>query len=221
MPEVPSLDQQTMSDEEIIEKMIDISLLEVNTCLPGVVKKYDSATQTCTVQPSMKRTSVDGLVIPRTEIEDVPVVFPRSKAGGIHFPIEEGDSVLLVFSQRSLDDWVDKGGVVEVIDSRVHDANDAIAIPGLFSLADKIDPAPIDLATEVRGTKMFLGDPNATPAPNSTMVKREVFDALDKLITQLLAAVYPTSMGPTGPMAPPAAATIQAIQVEIQEMIAQ
>jgi hypothetical protein len=66
-------------------------------------------------------------------IVDVPVVFPSSKNYALTFPIEQGDEVLLVFSQRSLDNWFARGGPQEQSDRRYHHPADAIAVVGLRS----------------------------------------------------------------------------------------
>lgn len=183
MPEVPALDYYTPELEEVIQDYIEMDKLELNTCLPAIVKAYDSVKQTCTVQPSMKRTTIAGEVSSRAEIEDVPVVFPRSGAYGFTVPITVGDSVMLIFSQRSLDDWIDNGGEVEVTDYRLHDINDAIAIPGLFPLENKITPAPAADAAEVRGNKILLGKSGASDEP---MVLGNVLQTnLEDLITAI------------------------------------
>ena len=66
-------------------------------------------------------------------IYNVPVLFPRSRKAAVTFPLEKGDTVLLVFAERSLDEWIEKGGnKVSPEDPRRHDMSDAIAIPGCF-----------------------------------------------------------------------------------------
>jgi hypothetical protein len=165
MGQKPSINYLSQDLENIIEDAIDIDLLELNTCMPAIVTKYDASTQTCSVQPVFKRNTINGEVSSRGVIEDVPVVFPRSGSFGFTFPLTVGDSVLIVFSQRSLDDWVDNGGEVELTDYRLHDLTDAIAIPGLFSLSDKLDPSPATDSTEIRGEKIMLGKSGASDEP--------------------------------------------------------
>lgn len=204
---------------DVLKNVVRSDRLELNTCLPAKVESYDASTQTCVVQPSLKRTSMKGEIVSRPKIHNVPVIFPRTASYGISFPIAAGDSVLLVFSQRSLDDWIDKGTEDAVNDARLHDITDAIAIPGLYSTADAIDPAQETAALEVRGDKIFIGDPSATPGGPSQLSKRDVVEALDKLIEQLLVATYPTSMGPTGPMSDPVKTIIEGVKTEIAAMV--
>lgn len=190
MGQKPSISYLSQDLESLIEEAIDIDLLELNTCMPAIVTKYDASTQTCSVQPVFKRTTINGEVSSRGIIEDVPVVFPRSGSFGFTFPLTVGDSVLIVFSQRSLDDWVDNGGEVELTDYRLHDLTDAIAIPGLFSLSDKLDPSPATDSTEIRGEKIMLGKSGASDEPMvlGTTLQANLED-LVKAIEDLIALI--------------------------------
>ena len=128
--------------------------------MPAIVVEYNESTQLCKVQPAFKRSFVDGTSASRPIIGNVPVVFPRSSKGGVNFPVAKDDTVLLVFSQRSMDDWKDRGGEVELDDFRLHIITDAVAIPGLFTNGSVINPSPSPDAVEVRGAKIFIGDKN-------------------------------------------------------------
>jgi hypothetical protein len=45
--------------------------------------------------------------------------------------VSPGDPCLLIFSDRSLDSWLDRGGEVDPIDLRRHHLSDAVAILGV------------------------------------------------------------------------------------------
>lgn len=63
----------------------------------------------------------------------VPVVFPSSSSSAITFPVNQGDIVLVVFSQQSTDVFRSGDGTPQPpIDYRTFDKRDAIAIPGLW-----------------------------------------------------------------------------------------
>jgi hypothetical protein len=64
-------------------------------------------------------------------ITDVPVVFPGAGDYSVTFPIAKGDTVLLIFAEGSLDQWLTKGGEVDPQDDRRFSLTDAIAIPSL------------------------------------------------------------------------------------------
>jgi len=133
---------------ESVRRVIDFELMDVNTCLPGIIESYDSETQKAVVQPALQRAydQQDDTVrlVSMPPIPDVPVVQPRSGKAHIHFPLEKGDSVLLVFSQRSLDVWKNKDGVVNPDDRRKFNLSDAYAIPGGYPFVKPADVATAD-----------------------------------------------------------------------------
>jgi hypothetical protein len=116
--------------------------------LPARVESYDRAKQSCSVQPLIKGTkpAEDGTRQPERDpvITNVPVVFPGAGGYSITFPLEPGDTVLLVFSSRSLARWLAVGGEVEPGDERRQHINDAIAIPGLRPFSDPIQSGGVD-----------------------------------------------------------------------------
>ena len=127
----------------VIQDAIRYHLGEVNTAIPARILSYDPATQSAEIQPLIKRRYKDGQVIDRAPITGVPVVFPAAGGGIITFPVQEGDTVLAIFSQRSIDRWVrGDGEPVDPGDNRKHDISDAMAIPGLFTLSTALQSDP-------------------------------------------------------------------------------
>ena len=112
----------------------------MHTCLPGIVVSFDYSSNKAVIQPALNKNFTTG-VLAMPILENVPVVFPNN----ITFPIQQGDYVILIFSERSLDLWLSVGGQVTPSDPRKFDLSDAIAIPGLrpfnedFSLNNGID----------------------------------------------------------------------------------
>lgn len=122
----------------VLEQAIRNRLAELQTAAPGQVVSYDYKTQKASVQPTINRKYKDGQVSPYPVINNVPVIFPRSGGASMTFPVKPGDTVLLVFAARSIDDWLQRGGKVDQSDTRMHSINDAIAIPGLLPLAPAV-----------------------------------------------------------------------------------
>jgi len=106
---------------------------EINTCLPGIVDSYDNTKQKATITPAISKKFLDGEVLSYKPIENVPVLFPGSTSTSITYPIVKGDIVLLIFSQRAMENFLDKGEIVEPGDRRKFDITDAIAIPGFMT----------------------------------------------------------------------------------------
>jgi hypothetical protein len=117
---------------QLLRENIEWYMTDVHTALAGVIKKYDPATRRADIQPSVKRKLPGGKYLDFPVVPDVPVLFPGSKKYTLHFPLEEGDEVLLIASERGTDSWKAKGGKgIEEADPRRFDLQDCYAIPGL------------------------------------------------------------------------------------------
>lgn len=142
---------------EVIKEIVRWQLSELNTAIPGRVLRYDHERQEAEVQPLIKRRLKDGRVLSRAPITGVPVVFPAAGGGIITFPVEVGDTVLLVFSQRSIDRWVNSdGGEVDPLDNRQHAISDAIALPGLYTFPNALASDPERVIIKFSGAQIAL-----------------------------------------------------------------
>lgn len=201
--------------DDVINMSIKAALFDVHTVIPAEVLSYDPIKQQAQVKISINR------VVNETEVEypildGIQVIFPRSGAHGITFPLEKGDGVLLLFSERSLERWRTTGPGNPPYDARRFDLNDAVAIPGMFPTAGIMVPPPVK-ATEVRGKKVFVGDPKqfitpfltvpATPVPGTltcteptevTVAQLDLVGVLSVFMELMLKASYggaPTTGG--------------------------
>lgn len=129
---------RTPTDAELLQAAIEQRLADLHVAMPGVVTKYDVALQVADVKPLLSRAVIfdDGDEIQEVYpiIPNVPVVFRR---GGGYFesmPLAIGDNVLLIFNERSIDNFFYSSGKTETdpVDLRKHDLTDAIAIPGFY-----------------------------------------------------------------------------------------
>ena len=124
-------------------------------------------------------------------VTGVPVVFPMGAFGGVTFPVQVGDTVLLVCSSSSLDAWLaGNGGEVDPQDDRRHDLSDAIAIPGLR--ATPLPSGTTDTAaTVVNGATVRLGSSNAAGA----VVVQSALDTLGAALVTAITALTAVSPG--------------------------
>ena len=93
------------------------------------------------VLPLPKAVKPDGEAKDRPTITNVPLMFPSSSKAALTFPIDVGDTVLCVFSQRSLDQFKASSDTETYApkDTRKFSIRDAIAIPGLFSFENAVN----------------------------------------------------------------------------------
>lgn len=118
---------------EAIESAITGRLAALHVSLPGSVEKYDSSTQKADIKPMLKKRLLDGAVEDYPVIPNVPVIWPRTADFALAAPMNRGDQVLLVFIERSMDEWLSEGGTPTPVDRRKFNLSDAVAIPGLYS----------------------------------------------------------------------------------------
>jgi len=166
---------------------IDFRLVDIHTAIPGIVQSYDPATQQAEVQVAIKKTygiAGEDVVLDAPVITSVPVVFPSTKNSFLIFPVEQGDSVLLVFSERSLERWLSAGGVVEGGINRKFDLTDAIAIVGLHAFNEPITADSASLTLQHKSAAIKLTDDSKVSIGNDQL---ELLDWLDRLVTEIKA----------------------------------
>lgn len=104
----------------------------VHTAFPAQIVSYDYTTQKASLQPTINKVWTAGDPTPMPVLNNVPVVFPASGGASITFPVNSGDTCLVVCCERSIDQWLIEGGLVNPIDPRKFDLTDAVAIVGLL-----------------------------------------------------------------------------------------
>lgn len=147
-----------LETEVINTHIISFMRQSVYTSIPAVVVRADErASQVVDVKPLINRVYEDGSVLDPSIILDVPVVFPSAAGGILSFPINAGDTVLLVFSMRSIDEWVNgEGGQTTPSNNRHHHLSDAIAIPGLYTKNNNLSPNLNDVELKFNGLSVRL-----------------------------------------------------------------
>ncbi len=120
----------------------------LNTAIPGVVTrvypkdpKNPSGPKLAKIdaRPIIKKKFRDGSELAYEAIPAVPVVFPRTGKVRMSFPLDVGDGVLLIFSQRSTENFLFSGGETAPSRPEMFALTDAIAIPGLFPFGEGLD----------------------------------------------------------------------------------
>jgi hypothetical protein len=126
-------DRASPDIEHLIAAAIESYVDNVHVSLPGIVVSYDSAKQTATVQPAIKRPIMnedDQLVYEAyAPITNVPVEFPGSASLSFHWALAKGDSVVLLWQDFSFATWRKTGAVSEAGDTRKHGPSYPIARP--------------------------------------------------------------------------------------------
>lgn len=123
----------------VIQQAIEQKLCDVHVSLPGRIVSYDSKTQKAKVQPEIKREYSDGRSLELPVLTDVPVIWPRAGGAYLHLPLKPGHQVTILFSERSLDEWKQKGGSIKASERRKHNISDAVCFPGGYPFNNAAD----------------------------------------------------------------------------------
>lgn len=210
---------------DIIKNAIWSVLNNVHTSMPGIVKAYDPSTNKATIQPALNKNFQSGpMEMPL--IENVPIMFQAGSNFAINFPINLGDYVLLIFSERSIDLWKAVGGQVTPDDYRKFHLSDAIAIPGLMPFTgDFSKNNGEDFIISFAGSEIRIkpnGDIQIKTA-SKIAIGSQAVELLQQISDTLAGIAAITVTVPPGELAPVAfpinnAATFTAIQSQIDSI---
>lgn len=117
----------------------------------GIIQSFDPDEQTASVELVDKGVinSVEGeQLIPYPLLVDCPVVISKGAFGGLTIPVNEGDTCIVHFNDRDLDNWLIDGLVQRPNTLRTHHLSDAIVEIGVRNQINKITNYN-NLATEV------------------------------------------------------------------------
>ncbi len=132
---------------------------KINTVKIGEVTQFHATKPPrVSVQIAMKRLyegADEAVLIPI--LEDVPIVYPGAGDWWLTFPVVKGSNVVLLFNDRSLAEWLDRGGLVEPMSTRKFSLSDAIAIAGILPDPDNFNSIDTDgIALRKKDNSLFL-----------------------------------------------------------------
>lgn len=155
---------------------------DVHTCLPGLIEAYDPETKRCSVQPALDLVKTDGETMPRAVLVDVPVWVHGGGGWLIHPRLRRGDAVLILFSERGLENWKAAQFKRTAPEDGYLADRDALVLPG-FGLPSITPANPQDeglsIQSEDGATRILLRD-GEIEIRNATRVK---LDAADVVVT--------------------------------------
>lgn len=185
---------------EVLNALRDGIFRDLHVAMPGRVESFDAVTNTADVQPMVREIAEgpDGAPVPRALgiLTGVPVMFPGGGGLRITFPIAQGDMVLLVFTDRSIDAFLNQGTESAPVDQRRHALPDAVAYPGLRpspTAWTNIEAGVVTIGQDSAGSSDFVA---LAAKVNARLAHLE---AAFNAHTHGLAAVVPTGLvAPSG-----------------------
>ena len=188
---------RTDSLAQIIQTAVKSALVDTHTSMPGCIVSYNRDLQTCSVQPCIKRRYSTGEVVNLPIIQNVPVQFPGGGEFKMHYDLEKDDDVLIMFSERSIDEWIKKGGTVESTQKRIHDLTDAFVIPGVLPEPKAYSPQGPKGSFEIsNGSNSFIISKDGKIKISND--DSELVSVLIELMTEMITGKNLTGVGPLG-----------------------
>ena len=157
------------------------SLKDMYTCMPGIVESYDAETRRAVVKGALKVVTTNKEEIEREAIHNVPVLFPSGGRSAFTFPLEPGDPVLLVYSQRGLANWKKTLDVTTPDMFGFLSEKDAIAIPGFVGHHEPEN----QIAVEAGGVRIKTTGKLAIEAQDVTFKRAGSSAAPESIITHI------------------------------------
>ncbi len=220
----------TPTDADMIAAAIDSAMIDVHVALPGQVQSYNAVTQTATVELQVQRVLPQGVNFVTESLpvlENVPVMFPRTNAFMLTFPIAEGDYGLVVFNEMSIDQWRSKGDNTSPGDIGRHTLTGGVFQPGLMPLSETVvldDIADDVVLGNVNGGQIRVkssgtveavaGGVGGGSADDFVAMAGQVLTMLTRLETHANAHVHTgvtTGPGSSGPAAAPVTPAVAAV----------
>jgi hypothetical protein len=127
--------------EDVINGAIDDLAYTLNCHRVGIIESFDPVNQNATIKlvdKGVYEYTENETIIDYPPLLEVPVIIHKATDGGITIPIIKGDTCLVVFNDRDLDNWLLNGLIQRPNTLRKHDLSDAIAIIGIKNQKNKI-----------------------------------------------------------------------------------
>lgn len=177
-------------------------MLSLNCHSLGTVQSFDPDTQTAQISVNYKRTTYRSFAPGSTPeavytdypiLVDCPIVQLAGGAAGVQLPITAGDTCLILFNDRDIDNWFTNGQVQPLGSARLHSFTDAVGLVGLRHLGNVLDDYDLDHASLYWGTTRVAVSATKVLIENGTTdLKTVINDILDRLIT-IVGNIVPTT----------------------------
>jgi len=208
--------------ENVLYDTIDAQIADLNIVNVATVQTFKIINRQPVISAKMdvKRRMRDDSFLTMPIVEGIRVVYPGNKNYSMTWPLAKGDTVLLLCSDRSLDEWKSSvSGDVEPASVRKFDLQDAVAIPFPKNLnANQVvlqtamrigENSAAGFAIEIADGKIKLGTQAA-----------ELMTLFNDLLTQLLSApnIIVNVPGAVAQFNPTVALLMTSIQTKLQSI---
>ncbi|AFC22583.1 putative baseplate protein [Bdellovibrio phage phi1422] len=216
---------------DVLDDLRKDIFLNLNCHSIGKIQKVNANNQTVEIKIVYKKTNIvrsrDGDYKQKLEeypvLLDIPFVNLRGGKAGLSMPIKAGDECLVLYCDRTIDDWFANGIVGALSSNRMHSMSDAIALVGVNSMQNLVEGYDQNRAVLYNDkAKVAVGPVKieiSNDAQNLANILQNLIGKLNELTTQISAlTVTGVSGGPGTSGVPSNAAAINAIGADITQI---
>jgi hypothetical protein len=174
-----------MSLDALVTTLAEVIRGGLHTVMPGEVVSFSAATQTATIQPTIRHArAVEGGGIEQylpEPIPNVPVCFFRSGGGAVYIEPDAGDKGLILIIERSTDEYRAQGRGDNIpADLRRFSMADAVFLPVQVTPADPMTAAlrAVNALVLAHDNEVKLGSGTASNAVSLAPLVASVFSTL-------------------------------------------
>ena len=195
---------ETISLGETIKRIISAKMVDIHTALPGRVKSYDNTKQVADIELMIKRQVPTGgdedpdILETLPILPSVPVMFPSGGGGYfISFPLQAGDSVLVIFNERDTSHYRSTGDVSDPGLPTTHGLSGAVCFPVTFGPSSNSlsDTSSSDMIIGKDGGSANMTIKSSKVEIGGTGDSAALASKVDKIYTAITTAVAAGSPG--------------------------
>ena len=126
--------------QDILNSILRQSSMNINCVQIGTIRGYDasSCTAKVTINFQTQLNDTNATIKDYPLLVDCPVFFLTGGSSYISMPIEIGDTCIVLFNDRDIDNWWYNGSIGVPNSGRVHSLADGMVLVGIRSQANKI-----------------------------------------------------------------------------------
>jgi len=176
----------------VLDTWMNNSALKLNCHRIGTIVDFDTTKQTASVQ--IAALAVFGeQTVPYPVLTQCPVFVPSGGGGCLTMPVSPGDSCLVLFNDRDIDNWYESGAVTAPNTARTHDLSDGLVIVGFRHQANPIPAYSEEVQLRHGTTIIGLEYDGLVRFQNSFTSSKLTLEAIITALTALNAKTGPSA----------------------------
>jgi hypothetical protein len=177
----------------LLDNYMTLSALKLNCHRIGTIVDFDITKQTASIQ--IAALAVFGeQTVPYPVLTQCPVFVLSGGGGCLTMPVSPGDSCLVLFNDRDIDNWYESGAVTAPNTARTHDLSDGLAIVGFRHQANPIPAYSEEVQLRHGTTIIGLEYDGLIRIQNSITSLKLTLDSIITALTALNAKTGPSAV---------------------------